>query len=734
VDRTGHWEFGGGAGRKAARRWPAVLASLCLLALTGLAGSAASAQAALIHSFDSYVGGGTLSTPEGLTLDQTTGDLYVVEHGTGCVARYHGNRGGAEALQPHVFPATGTNKVCGFHFRFANYDGYPVANSQVGVDNSGTTTEGSFYINSPGLEPSEPAATYGFDIDGNLQTEIKAMTTEEERSYAYPCGVAVDAAGNVYVNERYAGIRKYAHNDPVTEADYTETVEGTGTACSFMFDSKGALRAFQLAGTIDRPTDDRYFTRSPYSGEGPFIRGTAKDGTPFEEVGPSEITDTHGVAFDETNGTLYVSDTPNGRVAVYNGSPAYRVDLDLSGTGLGAISASEGPLQDCGDEGTCSGFYLPSSFVLEATPQPHSEVDGWSGCDAVNPAGDQCTVEITNLDRKVTTTFTRVKQQVTASTAGSGSGFISSADPLGAIQNCGDGGTCSGPYDEGSAVDLIATPTGHSTFTGWSGACSNQTGPCEVVVEGAPTVTAHFTAQHPVSVKKAGTGAGSVVSEPNGLDCGGVCVGYFTDGQMVTLSAVSSGNSTFVGWSGEGCSGTGTCTLEAGGSTKNVTAAFAHEAPTALTGSGATFVGQHVATVSGAVNPNGAQVTSCLVEYGTSAAYGSQSPCAPSAVGAGNAPVPVGVNLTGLAAGTVYHYRLTATSIGGPSSGADQTFRTLDDTCDSNAALCPVAVLTHPVEPRTCRKGFVLKRGNCVKKKKAHRRKGRRHHRGGGRG
>lgn len=725
-------ELWGSSHRSASDRGRALVACLCLLVLTGLAASAPSAQAALIHSFHSYIGGGTLSTPEGLTVDQTTGDLYVVEHGTGCVARYHGDRGGAEALQPHVFPATGTNKVCGFDFRFADYDGYPVANSQVGIDNSSTATEGNFYINSPGLEASDPAATYGFDVDGNLQTEIKARTSEEERSYAYPCGVAVDADGNVYVNERYAGIQKYAHNDPVTEADYTETLGGTGTACSFTFDSKGVLRAFQLAGTIDRPSDDDlYFTRSPYSGEGPFIRATASDGTFFEEVGPSEITDTHGVAIDETNGTLYVSDTPNGRVAVYRGSPAYRVDIDLSGTGLGAVSASEGPLQDCGDEGTCSAYYLPSSFALEATPQPHSKVDGWTGCDEVNPAGDECTVEVTSGDREVTATFTRLQQQVTASTAGSGSGVVSSADPLGAIQNCGDGGTCSGPYDEGSAVELTAAPTGHSTFTGWSGACSNQTGPCEVVVEGSPTVTAHFTAQHPVSVKKAGTGAGSVVSEPSGLDCGGVCVGFFTDGQMVSLSAISSGHSTFVGWSGEGCSGTGTCVVEAGGATKNVTATFAHDPPSAVTGAGATFIGQHVATVSGTVNPNGATVTSCLIEYGTGAAYGLQIPCAPSAVGAGTAPVPIGANLTGLLPGTTYHFRLSVTSSGGISLGADRTFRTLDDTCDSNQALCPLLTPIHRAETKSCRKGFVLKRGRCVKKR--HHRKARRHHRRGGR-
>jgi hypothetical protein len=161
-----------------------------------------------------------------------------------------------------------------------------------------------------------------------------------------------------------------------------------------------------------------------------------------------------------------------------------------------------------------------------------------------------------------------------------------------------------------------------------------------------------------------------------------------------------------------------------------VTATFAHDPPSAVTGAGATFIGQHVATVSGTVNPNGANVTSCLIEYGTGAAYGSQSPCAPSAVGAGTAPVPIGANLIGLQPGTTYHFRLSATSSGGISLGADQTFRTLDDTCDSNQALCPPVTLIHRAETKSCRKGFVLKRGRCVKKR--HHRKARRHHRRGG--
>jgi hypothetical protein len=143
-------------------------------------------------------------------------------------------------------------------------------------------------------------------------------------------------------------------------------------------------------------------------------------------------------------------------------------------------------------------------------------------------------------------------------------------------------------------------------------------------------------------------------------------------------------------------------------------------------------VGQRVATVAGSVDPNGSPVTGCVVEYGTSVSYGATLPCSPSAVGSGDSPVPVGADLSGLAPGTTYHFRFSAIGIGGRSDGSDQIFRTLDDTCDSNDALCPPRrSIARGATPK-CKKGFVLKRGKCVKKK--HRRKARRHHRKGNRG
>ena len=62
-----------------------------------------------------------------------------------------------------------------------------------------------------------------------------------------------------------------------------------------------------------------------------------------------------------------------------------------------------------------------------------------------------------------------------------------------------------------------------------------------------------------LTVEKTGTGSGSVTSSPAGIDCGATCSHVYDDGTQVILTANPTAGSTFTGWSGAGCSGTGTC-------------------------------------------------------------------------------------------------------------------------------------------------------------------------------
>jgi hypothetical protein len=101
-------------------------------------------------------------------------------------------------------------------------------------------------------------------------------------------------------------------------------------------------------------------------------------------------------------------------------------------------------------------------------------------------------------------------------------------------------------------------------------------------------------------------------------------------------------------------------------------AAAAVTKPTVSTG-GAAKVTQTSATLTGKVNPNGAQ-TSYFFQYGTSRIYGSTT--GPTDAGSGTHAKAAAADLTGLTPFTKYHYRIVARNSKGTTFGGDRTFTT----------------------------------------------------------
>jgi hypothetical protein len=76
-----------------------------------------------------------------------------------------------------------------------------------------------------------------------------------------------------------------------------------------------------------------------------------------------------------------------------------------------------------------------------------------------------------------------------------------------------------------------------------------------VLINGSPR------AHNRLTVSKQGMGLGAVTSSPAGIDCGTTCSAGFEAGSVVTLTAQPGLLSVFGGWSGGGCSGTGSCVV-----------------------------------------------------------------------------------------------------------------------------------------------------------------------------
>ena len=160
-------------------------------------------------------------------------------------------------------------------------------------------------------------------------------------------------------------------------------------------------------------------------------------------------------------------------------------------------------------------------------------------------------------------------QPLAVSKNGTGSGSITSS-PTGI--NCGF--VCSYNFPTNSIITLTATASTGSTFTGWSGSGCSGMGTCTVTMDATRSVTAIFTLySFALIITKSGGGSGTVTSSPPGIDCDPLCSFPFAYNTVVKLTATSIAPSTFGGWSGAGCSGTGTCTVTMN-SAQFVTATF----------------------------------------------------------------------------------------------------------------------------------------------------------------
>lgn len=264
----------------------------------------------------------------------------------------------------------------------------------------------------------------------------------------------------------------------------------------------------------------------------------------------------------------------------------HQLTITTAGGGNGSVASTPAGIACMRAAGTQSGscaLPLPegATVTLTATAAVGHAFTGWTGggCTGTAP----CQVTMTEA-RTITATFIE-PPPLTVVMAGTGSGMVISA-PVGIACGSVNGapsGACSAPFPAGASVTLTAQGTAGSAFVGWTGAGCSGTGPCQVQVTQARTVTATFMLPVTLMVQTAGDGNGIITSSPAGISCArsegaqsGLCSAEMTAGSVVTLTANPAEDHALTGWSAVTCVGTGPCQVQMNGPL-TVTGTFARQ-------------------------------------------------------------------------------------------------------------------------------------------------------------
>ena len=322
----------------------------------------------------------------------------------------------------------------------------------------------------------------------------------------------------------------------------TVTVKGGGTVRADDGDGGVLINCRESGGDCS----DTYF----YNGKSAFtesLTATPDDGWHFSNWGASPCTVSGNVCRVEMAGPRTVT-------AIFE-PDTYRLTVTVAGAGKGTVTGNNGI--SC--TATCTYDLAPNTSVqLAASPdsQSGSSFGGWS--DSCTGTGT-CSFNMTG-NRGVTATFNgAVKRTLTVSVTGNGR-------VTGGGFDCTT--TCSRQYDNGTIVQLTATP-GSGLTTTWGGDCSGTTNTCSLTMSSDRTASATFAAPRR-TLNVSVTGTGRVTG--SGIDCPGDCTEPYDNGTNVQLTAAP-GTGLTTNWGGD-CSGTtNTCSLTMS-SNKTVSATF----------------------------------------------------------------------------------------------------------------------------------------------------------------
>jgi hypothetical protein len=213
------------------RRLRSLLVSLCAMTGLLLLSSGALANAAITHPYTGTsfgpggVGSGSFGDVVGLAVDQTSGDVFVLDSGEG--GRVYKLD---SAEEPVDFSSSSTNIIEGVGAAGGS-------EAEIAVDESSGPDAGDIYVaNNSAVRIYAASGTFLGELSGGEM-----------------CGVAIDPSGNVYVGIYGETVKRYTPaGNPVTNADETGTMRGLHGTCNIAVDAFGDVYAANYSGGVTK--------------------------------------------------------------------------------------------------------------------------------------------------------------------------------------------------------------------------------------------------------------------------------------------------------------------------------------------------------------------------------------------------------------------------------------------------------------------------------------------------
>lgn len=432
--------------------------------------------------------------------------------------------------------------------------------------NTGSTfdTNGNFYV----TDFSNPGMVFEFDSNGNFVGPFGSGYNFDPESI----GQAIN--GNFFVGQA-DGTHQIVELDskgnllmtfsPMTESRGTDWSDLQADQRTILYTSEGVkVLSFDIISNTQKPD---FATNLP--GSNAYAHRTLPNGNVL-------VADTDRVVQLDTSGTViqtYMStfNPPPGLLFALNLDPdgkrfwtadlstgnVYELDI-ATGAQIVTFNASPGGAGGLAVFGETKPGTADLSITKTGAPNPVNVGSQLTYTLTVGNAGplDDTNVTVNDtLPAGVTFVSDNPSQ-------GSCSGSTTVTCNLGTVKNGAQ-----------ATVTIVVTPTAPGMVTNTATVTGDKPDPNLTNNTSSTTTTVNQSSGFTLTVILAGTGSGSVTSNPPGISCpNDVCSFSFPAGTVVMLSEIPGDGSTFAGWSMD-CTGTGACSVTMN-SNHSVTATF----------------------------------------------------------------------------------------------------------------------------------------------------------------